>query len=112
MSTDSVDLDSSVMTVEDNSNYEPLLKLSKKNIICELKKARQTVIDQQLKIDSLKQELSSLRPLGAMFKCEKKRGAFTYGQNVDKIAVGLLCEGESSRSINRFFGAISNEFPI
>ena len=66
-----------------------------KNLIIELKVARQTIMEQQ-------KELDALRPLKNVFAREQKRGGFTYGENIDNIAVDLLCNGETSMGISRF----------
>ena len=105
--TESIDLDSSLMSVDDfNEKFpmsEPLAKISKANLIIELKKARQTISIQQ-------KELDSLQSIRNIFCCEKKRGTFTYNSTVDNLAVSLLCQGETSNSIARFFETISFEF--
>jgi hypothetical protein len=109
MTKESNELNSSMMSVDDVDEElplsDPLYKISKKNLIIELKVARQTIMEQQ-------KELDALRPLKNVFPREQKRGGFTYGENIDNIAVDLLCNGETSMGISRFFDSISNEFPI
>jgi hypothetical protein len=109
LSTETIDLDSSLMSIDcldnevsDSTYYD---RMSKKNLIIELKKANLIIVNQ-------KKELDSLRSIRNIFQCEPKRGAFTYGKKVDNIAVGLLCQAESSRSISRFFETIAKEFPV
>ena len=108
MSVDSADLDSSTMSFdspENDDRLDPLFKKSKRELVWELKIAKQKILDQD-------EELNALRPLSNFLNCIKKRGAFTYGPKIDRITVGLLCEGETGRGIERFFNALTNEFPV
>ena len=116
--TESIDLDSSMMSVvdlntssmsyDDNDTeveLDPLFKNSKKELVRQLRLAKNQNSVQET-------ELNFLRPIGNFFKCEQKRGGFSYMPAVDRIAVSLLSEGESSRGIVRFFEALASEFPV
>jgi hypothetical protein len=103
MSVDSVDLNVSSMSYEELESdvvLDPLMNQSKKELVRQLKLAEEKILAQ----DS---ELQSLRPLGNFFKCESKRGGFSYMPTVDRIAVGLLSKGESSLGIVKFFEALA-----
>jgi hypothetical protein len=109
MTTESVDLDSSSMSIDifDDENLQPnsFYNKNRKELILELAKANQIILNQQA-------ELNDLRPLGNIFGHEQKRGAFSYGKRVDNVAVSLLCQGETSYSISRFFETLCSEFPV
>ena len=108
MSSQSMDLNDSLMSVDSQPDFDlcdPLFKLSKKSLIEQLKQAQQTIIDQE-------KELEMLKPIGNFFVCEQKRGAFTYGPKVDRLIVSLLCQGDNSQAILRFFASLVREFPV
>ena len=108
MSVDSVDLNTSSMSYDDNDTeveLDPLFKNSKKELVRQLRLAKNQNSVQET-------ELNFLRPIGNFFKCEQKRGGFSYMPAVDRIAVSLLSEGELSRGIVRFFEALASEFPV
>ena len=109
ISSHSVDMNDSLMSVDSDTDFDyqsdPLFKLPKKFLIAQLKQANQ-------KINEQKKELDSLKPLGDFFRCQQIRGAYTYGTAVDRLAVSLLCQGESSRGIVNFFKAFAAECPV